>query len=139
MSDVIHELEVDVPADVVYRCFTVAEDISVWMDVGDVVADARPGGELRWTHANDRTVEGAFVELDPPRRVVFSYGWEDGWHGVPAGSSEVEVLLTPVGDGSSTRVRLTHRGLTFAAAEAHRSGWAHFLERLSSRYPEAQR
>ncbi len=39
------------------------------------------------------TVIGRFVELIPHRRVVFTYGWEDGRMGVAPGSTTVEIDL----------------------------------------------
>ena len=71
---------------------------------------------------------GRFVELVPHRRLVFTYGWEDGRMGVPPGSTTVEIELSEE-DGVTT-VRLTHRGLPPAAVEDHERGWAYFLGRL---------
>ena len=41
----------------------------------EATLDPRPGGVVRWAHANGDTCRGEFVELVPDRRVVFSYGW----------------------------------------------------------------
>jgi hypothetical protein len=87
---------------------------------------------MRWTHDNGRTVAGRFIELVPSRRLVFAYGWEDGWLGVAAGSTRVVVELSPAAGGSGTRLRLTHHGLEGEAADQHQRGWAHFLARLSA-------
>jgi uncharacterized protein YndB with AHSA1/START domain len=38
-------------------------------------------------------VVGRFVELVPHRRLVFTYGWEDGLMGVPPESTTVEIDL----------------------------------------------
>jgi uncharacterized protein YndB with AHSA1/START domain len=54
-------------------------------------------------------VVGRFVELVPPRRLVFTYGWEDGRMGVPPESTTVEIHLVEQ-DGATT-VRLVHHGL----------------------------
>ena len=51
---------------------------------------------------------GEFVELDPPHRLVFTWGWQDN-PVVPPGSTTVEVTLQAIDDG--TLVRLVHRGL----------------------------
>ena len=78
---------------------------------------------------------GEFVELDPPRRLVFTFGWEpepgaEGPNPVPPGSSTVEIELAPDGDG--TRLRFTHRDLPNAeAVESHGHGWDHYLQRLA--------
>ena len=48
---------------------------------------------------------------------------------VPPGSSTIEIVLEPDGDG--TRLRFTHGGLpTAESAGRHAHGWDHFLPRL---------
>ena len=76
---------------------------------------------------------GEFLEVDAPNRVVFSFGWEGqeagaGEHGVPPGSSRVEVTLAPEGEG--TLVRLRHLDLPEQAREMHGQGWQLYLDRL---------
>ena len=77
---------------------------------------------------------GEFVELDPPHRLVFTFGWERSGEEpppVPSGSSTIEVELTPEGDGTS--VRFLHRDLPNAeAATSHAHGWDHYLSRLET-------
>ena len=76
---------------------------------------------------------GEFVEVDPPRRLVYTWGWEAGGAGpdlVPAGSSTIEIDLVP--EGAGTRLTLVHRDLPGAeAANAHGEGWDHYLGRLA--------
>ncbi len=80
---------------------------------------------MRWTHPNGATVVGRFLELLPPRRVVFTYGWEDGRLGVPPESTTVEIDL--VEHEGATTVRLVHHGLPPEAVADHERGWAYFL------------
>jgi uncharacterized protein YndB with AHSA1/START domain len=61
--------------------------------------------------ARPETVFGEFVEIDPPRRLVFTWGWE-GDEEVPPGSSTVEVTLTP--DGDATVLHLVHGDLPWS-------------------------
>jgi uncharacterized protein YndB with AHSA1/START domain len=69
------------------------------------------------------------VVVEPPTRLVFTWGWE-GADEMPPGSTTVEVRLTP--DGDATIVRLTHRDLpTPEQVESHAAGWGHFLARLA--------
>jgi uncharacterized protein YndB with AHSA1/START domain len=99
-----------------------------WQGV-EATIEAVPGGEFRMNVVGDGYASGRFVEVDPPRRIVFSWGWELPGNPVPPGSSTVEIDLVP--DGEATMVRLTHRGLPLPAArDQHRQGWAHYLERL---------
>jgi uncharacterized protein YndB with AHSA1/START domain len=122
-----HEVTIDAPASVVWEHLTSAAGLVRWVGP-EAVADPVPGGELRWTHPNGATVIGRFVELVPFRRVVFTYGWEDGRMGVPPESTTVEIDLAEV-DGVTT-LRLVHRGLPPAAVEPHEHGWAYFLGQL---------
>ena len=100
-----------------------------WM--GQVATlDVRPGGGYRVEVIPGHTASGEFVEVDRPRRLVHTWGWE-GESGVPPGSSTVEYELVPNGDG--TLLRFTHRDLPSAeAAESHAHGWDHYLERLET-------
>ena len=72
---------------------------------------------------------GEFVEVVPDRKVVFTFGWDEPDHPIPAGSTEVEITLIP--DGGKTRVRLVHRGLPDDAVADHTHGWDHYLDRLA--------
>lgn len=91
--------------------------------------DPRPGGVYRvWMDA-DTVASGTFVEVDPARRVVFTWGWE-GNQGVPPGSTTVELTLEPDGDG--TVLSLRHTGLPDGEAAAmHEEGWRHFTAQLA--------
>jgi uncharacterized protein YndB with AHSA1/START domain len=90
--------------------------------------DPQPGGVYRvWMDANT-VASGEFVEVEPPRRVVFTWGWE-GNPDVPPGSTEVEITLEA--DGEGTVLTLRHSGLPDdAAAAMHEEGWAFFTGRL---------
>jgi uncharacterized protein YndB with AHSA1/START domain len=94
--------------------------------------DPRPGGLYQCAVIPGHTARGEFVEIDPPRRLVFTWGWEPGEDGpspVPPGSSTIEIELVPDGDG--TRLRFTHRDLpSEESAESHSHGWDHYLKRL---------
>ncbi|HEX4981462.1 MAG TPA: SRPBCC family protein, partial [Ilumatobacteraceae bacterium] len=82
----------------VYALLTQADLLVEWM-APVASLDARPGGEVSWTHHNGDTVLGEFVELVPDRRVVFTYGWDRTDVGVPPGSTLVEIDLRPTPAG----------------------------------------
>ena len=71
--------------------------------------------------------QGTYLTVEPPYRVVFSWGIP-GSDTLPPGGSTVEVVLTP--DSDDTMVVLTHRGLPPTQIDIHRSGWEHQLGRL---------
>jgi uncharacterized protein YndB with AHSA1/START domain len=119
-------IHVDAPAERVYEHFTRPEAIVRWM--GDYAAlDPTPGGQFA-LDINGVPVRGRYLELEPPRRLVISWG-HAGSERLPPGSSTVEITLTPRDGG--TLVEIVHRGLPAPEAEAHARGWPHFLDRLA--------
>ena len=98
--------------------------------------DPRPGGLYRIDYNGSDIVRGEFLEVDPPRRVVFSWGWEEPGSSTPPGSSTVEVTLTPVDGG--TRLTLRHTGLGADEIDGHAVGWDQFLPTLVTIAAEAE-
>ena len=108
-----------------FALITQPERLRRWMTVAARV-ELRPAGDYRWTVTPGHTAAGTVVDVEPGKRVVYSWGWEDG---DPApGGSTVTVTLTPVDAG--TEVRLVHDGLNEEQAAHHAVGWNHFLDRL---------
>jgi uncharacterized protein YndB with AHSA1/START domain len=68
---------------------------------------------------NGTAVRGRYLELDPPRRLLISWGF-DGSDDLPPGASTLEVRLLPERDG--TRVGIRHRLLLADRLHAHASG-----------------
>ena len=115
----------------VFAYFTDAERYRRWQGE-DAELDPRPGGVFRVTmNTRARAVaRGEFVEVDPPRRVVYTWGWEDD-PTLPPGASTVEVTLVPDGDGTLVRVR--HHGLpNESACQFHEYGWTTTLDHLTA-------
>ena len=74
---------------------------------------------------------GEFVEIDPPRRLVFTWGWTND-PAVAPGSTRVVVTFHEEDGG--TRVVLHHHGLPDdAQGDHHRAGWELYLDRLRVR------
>ena len=92
--------------------------------------DPRPGGEFRIDYNGEDVASGTFVEVDPPSRLVLTWGWEAPGDPTPPGSSRVQVDFVP--DGSGTVVRLHHSGLPAEAVEGHAVGWDQFLPGLAA-------
>jgi uncharacterized protein YndB with AHSA1/START domain len=122
-------IQINAPAELLYELLTDADHFVRWMaDSAEI--DPRPGGTIRWTHANGDSCSGRFIELVPARRVVFTYGWERRDVQVAPGSTTVEITLRPHGTG--TELRLVHRGLAGRMADAHAGGWDNYLHRLAA-------
>ncbi len=73
---------------------------------------AEPGGIYRVVMPNGAEVRGAYIAVEPPNRVVFTWGWE----------------------GDDTVLRLRHTGLpSMASRDQHAAGWHTFLAALIDR------
>jgi uncharacterized protein (TIGR03086 family) len=123
-----YEKSVLVPlgTDETFALITQPDRLRRWQAITARV-DLRAGGEYRWTIIPGHTARGSFTEVEPGRRVVFTWGWEDSAD-LPPGASTVTVTLEPAEGG--TLVRLVHEGLTGEQAEGHAQGWSHYLGRL---------
>ena len=131
----VREVFIAAPPETVYALLTTAEGLCQWM-AAEATVEPHPNGLLRWRFKNGDIVRGAFVALDPHRRIEFTYGWEVGFADIPPGATTVTIDLTARDGG--TALRLTHAGLPTQAA-AHDEGWQHFLGRLAhiAREPDA--
>lgn len=127
------QLTIAASPETVWEFLVDPEKATRWMG-REATLEAHPGGLYRVDVIPGNVASGTFVELDPPRRLVFTWGWEpneDGANRVPPGSSTIEIELAAEGDG--TRLHFVHRDLPNAeAAASHAHGWDHYLERLAA-------
>ncbi len=121
------EMRIAARPETVFSFWTDPARIVEWMG-RSATLEPRPGGAFRLDYNGSDIASGEVLEIDPPHRIVFSWGWEAAGDPTPPGASSVEVTLTPDGDG--TLLRLRHRGLLAAAVVGHVEGWDHFLPRL---------
>ncbi|MGN6677097.1 MAG: SRPBCC family protein [Streptosporangiaceae bacterium] len=121
--------EVDLPAPVeeVYRHLTDPAAMVRWMGQ-HAKLEPVPGGAFE-VDINGVPVRGHYLEVDPPRRVLVSWG-VTGNSDLPPGATQVEFTLTHTAEG--TRLRIVHRGLPPEQASMHEMGWQHFVDRLVS-------
>jgi uncharacterized protein YndB with AHSA1/START domain len=124
------ELSIAASPQTVWEFLVDPDKATRWMGLG-ASFDPRPGGEYRVEVLAGETACGEFVELDPPRRLVFTWGWDAAsTSALEAGSTTIEIELVP--DGQRTTLRFRHHGLPDAdAAARHAHGWDHYLERLT--------
>jgi uncharacterized protein YndB with AHSA1/START domain len=148
-SAVEHEVSIDASPETVFAFFTDPARMVQWMGV-EATLDPRPGGIFRVAFeppgpvvdymraafgtgapvpgTGAHVVLGEFVEVEPYRRIAFTWGFETKLFAMPPQSTAVEVSFTAERDG--TLVRLAHRRLPQSAAEFHRAGWEHYMPRL---------
>jgi uncharacterized protein YndB with AHSA1/START domain len=78
---------------------------------------------------------GVYTEIVPPRRVVFTWGWEAAPQqaalaAVPPGSSVVEIDLESKEGG--TLLRLRHSRLPTTISRMHGERWSRYLAQLAA-------
>jgi uncharacterized protein YndB with AHSA1/START domain len=133
-TTVVREITIDATPETVWQFLVDPEKATRWMGT-TATLDPRPGGAYRVEVIPGHTASGSFVELDPPNRLVQTWGWEPDENGearsVPPGTTTIEIELVP--EGAGTLLKFTHRDLPDAAnAESHAHGWDHYLARLAS-------
>ena len=115
------------PPERVYEYFTRPE--AMIRGMGDyALLEPVPEGRFE-LDIRGTPVRGHYLELEPPNRLLISWGYA-GSERLPPGASTVEVQLSA--DGDSTRVVLEHRDLPEEERHSHLSGWTHYLARLHS-------
>jgi uncharacterized protein YndB with AHSA1/START domain len=113
--------------ETVFPYFTDPERYVQWMGTSAML-EAVPGGVYRVGMRDGVEAVGEFVEVVPPHRVVFTWGWTDQFAVAP-GSTRVVVTLAEEDGG--TRVVLRHYDLPTEELRAHhRGGWDTYLARL---------
>jgi uncharacterized protein YndB with AHSA1/START domain len=125
------------PAQRVFDAFTSEEVMRRWWHAGEdwetpeARVDLRVGGELRVVMRNPHEDVrygggGEYVTVDPPRRLVFTWVWDDD-------SDRTEQLIEidlEEHDGTTT-MRFTHNRLwDQRSVDSHRDGWGTAFDNL---------
>ena len=135
----------DAPRDVVWRCWTDPDEAPYWLHPrgidtprDSVDFDLRPGGRYRYTMvAGDGTTYptvGTYREVDPPRRLVFTWG--------SPGDADDEVPLITVDlvehgpAGAQTHMTFHLDGVAGEPGDSNvHDGWSEALDLLATRLP----
>lgn len=131
-TSVVREIEIAASPETVWGLLTDQNEATRWMG-RSAEFDLRAGGTYRVEVIPGHTARGEFVEIDPPHRLVYTWGWETGGSkdSVPPGSSTIEFELEPKGAG--TLLHFRHAGLPSAeSADSHAHGWDHYFARLAT-------
>ena len=103
----------EAPPEAVFEVLTTASHMENWLVRSNaktnVVSDPRPGGMFRiilaWPDGSEIVYSGEYLELDPPRKLMFSF--------YPGRKCPLEqhtmVTMELVPDGKATRLYLEHR------------------------------
>jgi uncharacterized protein YndB with AHSA1/START domain len=134
---IIATVLIEAPIERVFAALTVPEEVVRWWGSDDTYrttewdSDLRVGG--RWRAAGRSkdgqafTVEGEYLELEPPRKLVQS--WKPVWD---SGHVTTVTYRLETVDGA-TRVTMRHDGFVGRpqACDSHREGWERVLGWLS--------
>ena len=125
------------PRDRVYAAWTEPAQLKQWfgpenVQTCDLIADARVGGTFRWDLINSEgekmTILGEYRELQPGKKIVFTWQWEDDedW------KNNVSVVTVELDDADGgTEVRLIHEQLpNEQSRDGHTQGWNSVLDKL---------
>ena len=111
--------------ETVFRFFTDPERFARWWGEGSRI-DPRKGGEVAIRYPDGTRVQGEIVEIDPPRRIAFTYRYASG---VPADGSLVTIVLDAIPEG--TVLQLRHAFSSAKIRDAHVQGWRYQLALFS--------
>lgn len=126
MAEFADSIDIAASPETVFEHLTTNDGMTAWMgQYADL--DPTPGGRFAVDIAG-HPVRGEYLIIESGRRVVVSWGFA-GSEELPAGTSTVEFVLTPISGG--TRVELHHRDLPDTEIPGHADGWANFLPRLA--------
>ena len=110
---------IQAPRETVFGYFTDSERWARWWGQGSTI-DPRPGGAVHIVHPGGVKVAGEVLEIDPPARLVFTYGYESGTP-MPVGASVVTVRLHD--DRQGTRLDLAHEFADEKVRDEMVQGW----------------
>ncbi|MCI0412556.1 SRPBCC domain-containing protein [bacterium] len=107
----------------VFRYFTDSKRFADWWGEGSTI-EGRPGGSMKIRFPNGIQASGKILEIEPPERIVFSYGFDSG-KPIPPEGSLVTITLQELSDG--TQVTLRHELSDAAVRDEFIQGWRYQL------------
>ena len=128
---------INAPRDRVYAACTDPAQLRQWfgpekVQTRNLIADARVGGKFRWDLTNSEgekmTCLGEYRELQPGKKIVFTWQWDDDedW------ANHTSVVTVELSDrDSGTELRLIHEQLpNEQSRDGHTGGWNSALDKL---------
>jgi len=125
------------PRDRVYAAWTDPAQLRQWfgpenVQTHDLIADARMGGTFRWDLTNSEgekmTCRGEYRELQPGKKIVFTWQWEDDedWE------NHISIVTVELDDADGgTELRLIHEHLpNEESRDGHTRGWNSALDKF---------
>jgi uncharacterized protein YndB with AHSA1/START domain len=125
------------PPEILFELFVRPDELVKWWAPDGFVAvvdtlNVQPGGRwrtmLRRPDGSGLATSGIYRVVEPPRRLAFTWAWEDA-SGARGHESEVSVSFEPAPGG--TRVVLVQQRFeTRQARDNHDRGWSGSLDRI---------
>jgi glutathione S-transferase len=131
------EIEIVAAPERVFHALTDPSELAAFWGSDDMYRtfdwkiDLRAGGKwsalARGADGTDMTVDGEYIEVDPPRLLVFT--WRPSWDDYAVTRVRYDLEPTAIG----TRLRVTHTGFVDRnmAAAGTGDGWKRVLEWLA--------
>jgi uncharacterized protein YndB with AHSA1/START domain len=131
---------INAPRELVFACWTETKHLKRWggapadMTAEVEVKQIRTGGRylvhLRHENGGVFSVQGRYLEVVKPERLVFTHTWLDE-NGKPG--HEMLVTITFAAAGKKTKMTLRQEGFTSVdSRDGHREGWTSQIDRFTT-------
>ena len=132
MSNLPYRLDrsvvIQAPRENVFRFLSDTPRWATWWGAGSTI-DARPGGALLIRLPGGIDVSGEVIEVRPPERMIFTYGFAKG-EPIAPGGSRITIRLDPHELG--THLHVTHEFAEELVRDQFVQGWRYQLALFSN-------
>jgi uncharacterized protein YndB with AHSA1/START domain len=126
-NDVQIEIYIQCQPETLFSFFTDPSKMKQWFGK-DILLEPTVGGRFRIDLNGHDVALGEYLEVDPFKRIVMTFGWEKSKL-VPPGASKLIIELLPEQEG--TKLIFIHADLPSEEEKvSHEKGWQHFLQLL---------
>jgi uncharacterized protein YndB with AHSA1/START domain len=94
MADLVREIMIDASPETIWPFLTDPARHVEWLGT-EADLDPRPGGTYRVLVGGEHPGVGEYIEVVTNEKVVFTFGWDEPGHPIPAASTTVEISLHP--------------------------------------------
>jgi uncharacterized protein YndB with AHSA1/START domain len=135
---ILASVEIAASPERVFRALTTPDEIVRWWGADDMYRTTKWDSDFR-VHGRWRaqgvgadgvpfSVQGEFLEIDPPRKLVQT--WQPEWDS--GHTTTVSYVLEPIDTGTRVIVRHDGFGAHSDSCRSHAQGWEHVLEWLNA-------
>lgn len=132
MNELPHALDrtitIRASRETVFQHFTDSARWARWWGAGSTI-EPRVGGRLFIRHPNGIEMSGEVLEIQPPERIVFTFG---NVSGTPMLADRSRVTVRLVSEHAATRLHLRHEFADEAMRDEHVQGWRYQLAVFSN-------